>query len=191
MFNRTKHASNSAIFPIVNQGWGCQAPGQGPGATPRIHNLLKAASSRYVVNKQDIRFRAMEKHEHNLLSYSPRWTGLHYLRPPMNKYLFTSKGNGVGRHKHHVVTKRKSDPTMVRHLIGTIELGSFCFKKITPVKLCISNSLWTTYITENSSYHKFLDTVGPVQRVQQWHTYPTWPSTIETPHKDLKTINKV
>ena len=24
-----------------------------------------------------------------------------------------------------------------------------------------------TYITENSSYHKFLDTVGPVQRVQQ------------------------
>ena len=37
----------------------------------------------------------------------------------------------------------------------------------------------------------FLDTVGPVQRVQQWHTYPTWPSTIETPHKDLKTINKV
>ena len=48
-----------------------QAPGQGPGATPRIHNLLKAASFGNVVNKQDIRFRAMEKHEHNLLSYSP------------------------------------------------------------------------------------------------------------------------
>ena len=74
--------------------------------------------------------------------------------------------------------------------IGTIELSSSCFKKITAVKLCISNSLWTTYITENSSYHKFLDTVGPVQRVQQWHTYPTWPSTTETPHKDLKTVNK-
>ena len=132
----------------------------------------------------------MEKHEHNLLSYSPRWTGLHYLRPPMNKYLFTSKGTWVGRHKHHVVTKRKSDPTMVRHLYRNNRIGQFLFQDHT-VKLCISKSLWTTYITENSSYHKFLDTVGHVQRVHQWHTYPTCPSTIETPHKDLKTIVKV
>ena len=128
-FNRTKHASNSATLFTVNQGWGYQAPGQGPGATPHIHNLLKAASSRNVVNKQDIRFRAMEKHEHNLLSYSPRWTGLHYLRPPMNKYLFTSKGNWVGRHKHHVVTKRKSDPTMVRHLYRNNRTRQFLFQE--------------------------------------------------------------
>lgn len=116
MFHCTKHVSNSATLPTVNKGWGHQAPGQGPGATLHIHNLLKVASSCNVLNKHDICFRAMEKHEHNLMFYSPRWTGLNYLRPPMNMYLFTSKGNGVGQHKHHVVTKHKSDPTMVRHL---------------------------------------------------------------------------
>ena len=71
----------------------------------------------------------MEKQEHNLLSYSPRWTGLHYVRPPMNKYLFTSKGNGVGRHKHHVVTKCKSDPTMVKHLYRNNRTGQFLFQE--------------------------------------------------------------
>ena len=50
--------------------------------------------------------------------------------------------------------------------IGPIEVGIFCFKKITTVKLRITNSLWTTYVTEKTSYHKFLYTVGPVQRVQ-------------------------
>ena len=81
------------LFLQLTKDEATKAPGEGPGATPRIYNLLKAASSRNVVNQQDIRFRAMEKHEHNLLPDSPRWTGIHYLRPPMNKYLFTSKGN--------------------------------------------------------------------------------------------------
>ena len=47
--------------------------------------------------------------------------------------------------------------------------------------MCISKSLWTTYITENSLYLKFVDTVGPVQRVYQWHTYPTWTSPLKCP----------
>ena len=45
----------------------------------------------------------------------------------MNNYLFTSKGNGVGRHKHHVVTKRKSDSTMARHLYRNNKTGQFLF----------------------------------------------------------------
>jgi len=47
----------------------------------------------------------------------------------MNKYLFTSKGNGVGRHKHHVVTKRKSDPTMVRDLYRNNRPGQFLIQE--------------------------------------------------------------
>ena len=47
----------------------------------------------------------------------------------MNKYMFTSKGNGLGRHKHHVVTKRKSDPTMFRHLYRNNRTGQFLFQE--------------------------------------------------------------
>jgi hypothetical protein len=47
----------------------------------------------------------------------------------MNKYLFTSKGNGVGRHKHHVVTERKSDPTMIMHLYRNNKTGQFLFQE--------------------------------------------------------------